>query len=318
MDLSRLRHFVAVAEELHFRKAAERLYITQSALSRQITALERELGIDLFARTRHHVQITEAGRVFLVEAQRILEHADEAMRRARASGNGEAGTMTVGVVESALTEVALSVLRRFQEEHPGVELRSSEETSRSAAEGVLARRLYAAFVPLPIGDDDGPQAYTILKIVNEPMRLAIPASHPLATADAIQLADLDREDLVLISRRSEPALHDYHVSVCTTAGFNPRIRSEVSSTSVGLGYVAAGFGIAFVPPSCRVVSESVVVREIEGPAPEFRIGLMLHAGCAPPTLMQFLDVCAKTLSVEGDEHELDIAACGPHHQHAVN
>lgn len=292
MDISRLKYFVTVAEELHFRKSADKLYVTQSALSRQISALERELGTILFRRSRHQVQITEAGRVFLVEAQRILGEVDEAMDRARAAGRGETGGLNVGLVELAMADIVQRLLRRFQAEHPSVELRLSEEHSRSATEGVLRRRLHVAFIPLPMAEREEARAYTVIRVLDEPMRLAIPENHRLAVMDSVKLIDLDNEDLIMISRRLEPALHDDHVSACTSSGFSPKIAQEVSSASMAVSYVAAGLGMAFVPSLLRCLPvDSVVVRELEEPAPRFRIGLMWNLECPSPVLVSFLDVC---------------------------
>ncbi|MGY5885939.1 LysR substrate-binding domain-containing protein [Modestobacter lacusdianchii] len=286
MELRHLRYFVSVAEELHFRKAAEKLHIVQPALSKQISALEKELGVQLLERDRRHVTLTEAGRVFLEEALEVLAQADGAMARARAVSRGEVGRLNIGFIQPALADLLPRSLRVFRQHYPGVLLTLSEATSRMAVERISSRNMHFAFTRLPI--DPRPDLSTEV-LSEESVLLVVPRDHRLVEQGSVRLSDLAGEDVILIDRKVEPELHDYYVALCNDAGFSPRVAHEVNSTWVAIGLAAGGLGVAFAPSSARLAAQhGVAYLPIEGEAPRLTMGAMWHAGPRPTVLDNFL------------------------------
>src|SRR5919106_428717 len=153
MELRHLRYFIAVAEQLNFRRAAEQLHVAQPPLSKQIRDLEDELGVQLFQRSKRRVQLTEVGRVFLGEARETLNQAEQAARAARRANCGEIGRLIVGFVMSATCSVLPDVVRMFRKRYPGVELVMEESSTGQAIEDLHSRRLHVAFVRQPVNDE---------------------------------------------------------------------------------------------------------------------------------------------------------------------
>ena len=286
MELRHLRYFVSVAEELHFRRAAEKLHIVQPALSKQISALEKELGVQLLERDRRHVTLTEAGQVFLEEALEVLAQADGAVNRARAVSRGEVGRLNIGFIQPALADLLPRTLRVYRQHYPGVKLTIGESTSRTTIERIASRSMHFAFTRLPIE----PRPDLCAEVISEePVLLVVPQGHRLAARGSVTIADLAEEDLILIDRKVEPELHDYYVAACNTAGFSPRVAHEVNSTWVAIGLAAGGLGIAFAPASARLAAQhGVAYRPIAGDPPRLTMGAMWHSGPRPTVLDNFL------------------------------
>jgi DNA-binding transcriptional LysR family regulator len=286
VELRHLRYFVSVAEELHFRRAAEKLHIAQPALSKQVSALEHELGVQLLDRDRRGVALTEAGRVFLAEAVEVLARADGAVDRARAVVRGEVGRLAIGFIQPALADLLPRSLRVFRQHHPGVVLSLSEQTSRTALEGVADRSLQLAFVRLPVP----PRPDLRTEVVSEePVLLVVPRGHRLAARSSIRLAEVAGEEVILVGRSVEPGLHDYYVTACNRAGFSPRVAHEVSSTSIALGLVAGDLGVAFAPASARFAAPAAVAHvPLEDGDLTLTMGALWRAGQRPAVLDNFL------------------------------
>ncbi|MBM9468126.1 LysR substrate-binding domain-containing protein [Nakamurella leprariae] len=286
MELRHLRYFVAVAEALHFRKAAENLHMVQPALSKQIRALEAELGLQLLERDRRHVSLTEAGKTFLEEAHAVLARADGAKARAVAVSRGEVGALTIGFIQPALADLLPRALRRYRREYPDVRVRLTELTNRQGADQAASRTVHCAFVRLPVdlGDD---LAATVVS--QQDVAVVLPEGHPLAERDSVDIRDLAEEDLVLVDRRVEPQLHDYYVTMCQEAGFSPHVAHEVNSTWVAIGLVASGLGVCFAPTSAKLAPQGgVAYRPLTGAAPRLRIGLVWNDTAKPAVLSNFL------------------------------
>ena len=278
MELRHLRYFAAVAEELHFGRAAARLHIVQPALSKQISLLEAELGVRLLRRNRRRVELTEAGRAFLADARRVLAQADLAVAHAAAAARGESGVLVVGFIPPALNSVLPAVLSRYRDRCPGVRLVLRESTNRTALEGVLAERIHIAFVRVPYGDCGLPGEV----VHDEPVAVALPAGHPLAGREVVPLAALRDEDFVMIPRLQEPELHEYYLARCADAGFSPRMVHEASTTLVAVGLVASGAGVAFVPASTAVMARGgVAYRPLGSPAPRLRLAAVWQRDPGP-------------------------------------
>ena len=288
MELRHLRYFVAVAEELHFGRAAQRLHIVQPALSKQIASLEHELGVQLFHRTKRHVGLTEAGGVLLEDARQILTQADGAVMRANQASRGEIGSLTIGFIAPVLWELLPRVLRRYRARYPEVRLFLKDLHNSESVEGVLSKQLDLAFVRLPI--DPRPDL-ACTTVHEEPVMLAVPDNHPFSAMGQVSLADLADEPIIMIPRSQEPVLFDYYTSLCADAGFSPKIVHEVNRITVAVGLVAGGLGVAFVPSSARHVAHSgVAYVDLSDPHPRISVGLIWRAAPASPLLRSFLEL----------------------------
>lgn len=250
MDLRHLRYFVAVAEEGHITRAAERLGIQQPPLSQQIRALEMELDVQLFRRKPRGVEMTDAGRALLADARRILSDVDGALARARRTARGEQGRIVVGFTSSApFHPFVPRVIRRFRELYPRVSLVLEEGGTGDLVAALGAERLDAAFIRSPAPVSDGIAVHPLLE---EPMVAALPSGHPLAPKSRkrrLPLADLAAEPFVFYRRASGPGLHDAIVGACHAAGFTPRTEQEAPRIVSTLNLVAAGLGVTLVPRS---------------------------------------------------------------------
>ena len=288
MELRHLRYFVAVAEELHFGRAAERLHIAQPALSKQIAALETELGVPLFVRTKRHVEMTSAGASLLDDARQVLTQAEGAKLRAQLASRGEVGLLEIGFVAPVLYDLLPHMLRAFRARFPEVRLSLHELHSREVVDGLRSRDLHIGFSRLPIGAADG---LLVRPLVEESVLVAMPEGHPFAARGSVALADLADEDLVLITRAQEPELYDSYVAACSAAGFHPRIAHEVDRTHVAVGLVAGGLGMCFVPSAARLTPHpGVAYRTLTDPSPRITFGAIWPSGPMAPVLHSFLSL----------------------------
>ncbi len=291
MELRHLRYAVALADELHFARAAARLHIAQPPLSQQIKALETELGVRLFDRTSRRVGLTDAGAAFIAEARRTLASADQAIEAARRAARAETGRLAVGYVSSASYELLPAVLRAFRRRAPDVLLVLEEMNSSEQSRGVLAGTLDLGFVRRP-PPTDRRLADTVVR--REPIVVAVPRDHALAAARAIRLRELAAEPFVIFPARPRPSWADVALDLCRGAGFEPRVVQEAVEMVSALSLVAAGIGIALVPGAVRAVPRPGVVFRPLTPAPWSEV--MLIRRNEPPTALiaRFLDVVVTT------------------------
>jgi DNA-binding transcriptional LysR family regulator len=267
MELRHLRYFVAVAEESHITRAAERLGIQQPPLSQQIQALERELETQLFRRKPRGVELTPAGEALLDEARAILARADEAVAAVKRTARGEAGRIGIGFTSSASFHPFLPrAIRTFREAHPLVALTLEESGTTELVDALRARSLDVAFVRSPVGESDD---LFIRPLLEEAMVAALPSGHPLsASRDPLPLAALARDTFILYRRPVGPGLHDAIVAACDRAGFSPTIGQEAPRMLSTLSLVAAGLGVTVVPASMsRLEAEGVAYRPLDASAP---------------------------------------------------
>ncbi|MGC4982403.1 LysR substrate-binding domain-containing protein [Streptomyces sp. DT193] len=262
LDLRQLRYFVAVAEAEHVGRAAERLHISQSPLSRQIAQLEKNLGLTLFERSQQRIRLTSDGRVFLTEAHALLRHADRLENLGRRLGRGEEGGLCIGYVADAMhTGVLPSALRTLRDQRPGIHVALYDQESAEQFEGLRQRSLDIALVrtPPPEGDPDLDAA----PLLRDPLLLALPERHPLALAEELTPDVLDRQPWVAVGDAQDPAWRDTFVASCVASGFTPDIRLDAADPLTALGLVASGLGLALIQRSMvRGMSDGVAVREL--------------------------------------------------------
>ena len=243
MDLRRLRYFVAVAEELHFGRAAQRLNISQPPLSVQIRTLEREIGAPLLIRTQRRVELTEAGRVLLEEARRLLGQAEAAVIHVRRAAEGTVGRLTIGFVSTVDYSILPLLVRRFRQKYPGITLKLLELTGDRQQALLQSGELDLGLSILPSPASD----LTMRPVFREPLIAAVPASHPLAARRRAALRSLAAEPFIQFPRDLAPGLYDLAIAACQKAGFTPNLSQEAIQMQTILGLVAAGLGVAVVP-----------------------------------------------------------------------
>ena len=244
MELRHLRYFRAVAEELHFGRAAERLHIAQPPLSQQIRQLERELGVALLVRTTRSVELTAAGAAYLSRAVRILDAVDDAGEQARRIAEGVEGQLAIGCVGSATYSLLPRLVRALGETLPGIEVSVRGEMLAPAQLAALA----AGEIDLALLRPPVPQTGVVTETVRRDRLLAaLPADHPLAGRHDLRVQELRDEDFVAHAGHGRSVMHGVLTAVCADAGFVPRLRHEVMETSTLVTLVAAGLGVAIVP-----------------------------------------------------------------------
>jgi len=262
VELRHLRYFVAVGEEEHFGRAAERLHVVQPALTRQVRQLEEELGCALFDRLKWGVRLTEAGKSFLDEARRLLSDLERGVDRTRLVAQGKIGRLRVGFSETATHggEELPSILRHFRAGWPDVRLELFPSTSISAVDQLRNRELDAAFVYIPPSNPRELGSHTISV---ERAVLALPQAHPLVTRKRVSLRDLREESFVVPPRTAATLVYDRVRSACHTAGVTFKIVQEVKSYATMLNLVAGGIGLSFVTESAeRTKPNGVVLRDV--------------------------------------------------------
>jgi DNA-binding transcriptional LysR family regulator len=291
MELRHLRYFVAVAEEGHVTRAAERLGMQQPPLSQQIQALERELAVQLFRRKPRGVELTDAGRALLDDARAILAHVDHAFATTRRTARGEQGRIAIGFTSSApFHPFVPRVIRAFREAYPLVALTLDEGGTTELIEDLRSERVDAAFIRTPVAD---PMGVAINPLLEEAMLVALPATHALA-ADAtdLPLAALAAETFIVYRRPSGPGLYDAIFGACHAAGFSPVVGQEAPRIVSTLNLVAAGLGIAIVPASlARMQMDGVIYRPLRsGGQPRAPLLLATRRGDTGAVVRRFLDV----------------------------
>ena len=244
MELRHLRYFRAVAEELHFGRAAERLHIAQPPLSQQIRQLERELQVTLLTRTTRSVELTPAGRAYLLRAVAILDDVDDAGEQARRISDGLEGRLVIGCVGSATYSLLPRLVRTLRETLPGVEVSVRGEMLAPAQ--LLA--LQAGEIDLALLRPPVRQPGVATEVIRRDRLLAaLPAGHPLAAREELSVADLRDEEFVAHAGHGRSVMSSILAAACADAGFVPNVRHEVTETSTLVTLVAAGLGVAIVP-----------------------------------------------------------------------
>jgi DNA-binding transcriptional LysR family regulator len=288
MELRHLRYFVAVAEELSFTRAAERLHIGQPPLSQQIQALEAEIGARLLERNKRRVLLTEAGRLFLADARRMLALAEQAKETAHRAHMGEAGELRVGFTFSTpFTPLFAKVVRRYRQAYPRVLLSFQEMTTLHQLAKIEARELDVGFVrPASM---QLPHKVALTKLRSDPLRLVLPTDSPLARQESIAVKDLAGQAFVVFPKDAGTGIYHQIFELCRAAGFTPHIAMEAGEPSTIIGLVAAGCGISVLPGSFEGIHmEGVVYRPLADPEATTSMLLARHAEGGGPLAEAFV------------------------------
>jgi len=290
MELRQFRNFVAVAEELHFARAAERLGITQPALSQQIKAIEQRLGTRLFVRAKRRVELTQAGTVLLTEARSVLERAERAVALVRRAGRGETGRVEIGYVGAAMVQPTLPrVIRAFRESRPGVELSFRLFAMMDQLNALRDHELDLAVLRQPIGPlPDGMEAHPI---VSEPLVVAAPEGHRAANGSSVCFADLANEDFIAFADPPGVGLGQVLEDLAREAGFRPRVAQRVAEQSAMLGMIAAGIGVGLMANAVRFLRmPGVRFLDISDTTRMTEIVVVHRRNETAPAVRAFLDV----------------------------
>jgi DNA-binding transcriptional LysR family regulator len=299
LELRQLRYFVAVAEEMHFGRAAARLHMTQPPLSQTIQSLEASLGTPLFERTKRRVELTPAGAALLPEARRLLAQADTLPDLARRAASGEAGRLSLAFVSTADYSILPSFLREFRERYPLVQIELREATTDVQLEELAQGRVDVGLLIPPLPDKVRAEI-DYVPLLTEPLILAAPKGlHGLRGHATIDLKSLGDVPLVIFPRRIAPALHDAILACFHEAGITPRIGQEAIQMQTIVGLVSAGMGIALVPQSVSNLKRPGVeykglAGRLAGNPPTVETGLAWRRDNASPVLRAFLELMRKT------------------------
>jgi len=294
VELRYLRYFVAVAEELSFTRAAERLNIAQPPLSQQIRRLEARLGVMLLRRSKRRVELTEAGRVFLRQAYQAIQSLEEGILLAQRADRGEIGRLAVGILVYISYTLIPPILREFRAQFPEVhvELRFLTNTLQIAA--LLSGQVDVCFVRPPI---DNPDIASKL-ISRERFILAMPATHPLAGKSAVSIKQFKNDPFIMYVRELGPTFCSSLVQFCAKAGFSPKVALEVSQINAAVGLVGAGIGVALVPQSMNQLHfDNVVYRPLIERAPNVDVLLAWQAGRPSELLKSFIEMSTQFVRV---------------------
>ncbi len=286
MELRHLRYFVAVAEELSFRRAAERLHLAQPPLSAQIKALETELGARLFDRSTRSVKLTAPGRVLLDEARAVLLGAERAEQSVRRAQNGLVGSVRIGLLAPTATPRLARILSSFREKFPGVQFTLFEMTSPEQIQRLRADEIDVGLLRPPV---DFPELQHVF-VEESPMVLAAPAGHRLAKMPRIKWSDFDGEPLVIIHPAMQHGYYDKFLELCAKAGAKPVVAQYANDVHSKMWLISAGFGIS---PTTETIAEvkrpGLVFRKLPPGLPLVQTLLVWKRTNSAPALRNFLE-----------------------------
>ena len=287
-ELRHLIYFREVADQLHFRRAAETLGVAQPALSRQIAQLEQAMGVPLFSRTRRRVELTPAGHHLREHVRSLLPRLQRLPAELRALAAGETGLLRIGFTGLAMATLLPAILRKFHHQHPGVRLELNESPTSAQVAALVQGDLACGF----LHPDALPKTLKTRQLLRERNGVVLPGDHSLAGRKTLRLRDLAAVPFVLFPRVNNPGFYDRVLAAFHAAGVTPHIAEEVWPRANGLGLVRAGVGATFMCPSeAQLLPGDLVFRPLEGPAPESRLALAWSASAdTSPVLPAFLAV----------------------------
>ncbi|MFC0409783.1 LysR substrate-binding domain-containing protein [Roseomonas elaeocarpi] len=293
-ELNQLRCFVAVAEELHFGRAAMRLHMTQPPLSRQVQLLEGALGVQLLERNSRSVRLTPVGRTFLSEARRLLQMAEGAAVAVRRAARGEAGSVTIGFTAGTSFGFLPRFVSAVRHALPGIDLALHEMMTREQVEGLASHRIDLGFARPPFDS----RGVATLGVWRESLLLAVPEAHPFAAGEgAFPLAALTGQDLVMYSPTEGQYFHGLVSDLLRRAGALPHYVQHISQIHTILPLVSAGLGLAIVPESARRLGmPGIRYRVLDADTPSTELFAVTREDDATPALLAVLDVLRREVA----------------------
>ncbi|NER80369.1 MAG: LysR family transcriptional regulator [Leptolyngbya sp. SIO1D8] len=287
IELRQIRYFIAVAEELNFTRAAERLQIAQPPLSRQIQSLEKVLQVELLQRTNRRVTLTPAGQFFLSECQQILSHMERSIRMTRRAARGEIGQLIIGFEGSFHNETVLRIIQEFRQQFPDVDLVLQEMSSRQQTKALNQQLIDIGFVD-PIVDHSD---ISLRKLLSEPLVVVLAISHPLANQDSLNLQELEQETWITGQSDKGCGLLIRILESCQQAGFTPNIQQETNDIQMTLGFVASGLGVTLLPISAlRSEHSGVTYRTLQPPITQAELAVAWDLKNMSSVLTSFLGI----------------------------
>ena len=288
MEMRHLRAFLAVADELHFTRAARRLGVAQPAVSAAIRELEEELDARLFDRTRRRVGLTPAGEHFRVEAEQALAALERGARAARRAAAGEVGRVRLAFTALAALSPLPAAIARFRVERPDVQVEVAQRGTTDQIEDLHAGRIDLGFTVMP-GE---PPGLASRQITQEPLVAVLPSHHACAALDAVPIGAVASEPMLILPERSEPAMHRAYRRLCRQAGAEPRVAMELEPIDGVLGFVAAGLGVSLAPASIGALRMDGVVYVPLHPRIPAGVTALWHPATLPPAGAALLAIVA--------------------------
>lgn len=283
LELSDLHAFVVLARELHFRKASERLFLSQPALSKKIQRLEEKVKGALFVRSRRKVALTDAGNKFLPKAAKLLQDAEDALRETQAAMAGRAGTLRIGFGVASVSDILPRTILRFRKLHPEIELQMREMPSPAQVTSLIESRLDAGILRMPVTT----RKLMSIPLFSEHLVLAIPADLPYRPKEGIN--GFRNAGFISVSPSVSKVFHDRVLSLCLRAGFTPRVVQEANEILTILHFIRAGVGVSLVPKSAiRLRVPGVRFHDLGWKEPLWQIGIAWNRGSEKLSLISHL------------------------------
>lgn len=300
VDIRQLRYFQAVAEELHFGRAAARLAIAQPALSRQVQQLEEELGTPLLRRTQRRVELLPAGALLLERSRAIQQELARTLADVRRTGAGELGRLALGFIHSSTYGLLPSVIRRFRQLYPGIQLELHEMPITAQHAALVRGTIDLGLLRV----QPAPAELEVVPVMADPFVLAVPARHRLAAKARVRLKDVAGEPFVMFSQGEAPLLHDRVQAMCEQAGFVPDVVQYATQLHTMVGLVGGGLGVAVVPESARNLHpRQVRFVQIADKAEPVHIALGWRRGQETPAIRSFRKVTQEVVAAMPARHQ---------------
>lgn len=292
MEIKHLRAFLAVAQELHFGRAASSLSISQPALSHQIRALEKEIGVRVFRRDRRTTSLTPAGVILVGEAREVVARSEQAFQRVRRAALGQVGTLRLAFISTAAALLVPTLVKKFRVLYPDVEVELRNFLTADQVHHLLDRKLDVGLLRTPI---NAPEVIHTTVLHREPFVLLIPASHPKATKRSLRLEELHDANFVMYTRKLASGFHDRILGIINSAGFTPHVVQEAGEMYTLISLVASGLGVAIAPASIQLHhTRGVVVRSLPKKLPLSEISLAVNSSNLSPCAQLFIELAKKT------------------------
>lgn len=285
MELRHLRYFLAVAEELHFGRAAARVHIAQPPLSRQIQQLEQEIGVQLFKRSKRSVELTDAGKILQKEALGILKNLENAVKKTKLAGWGDTVWLSIGFIASSTYDVLPIILKEFKKRHPEIELVLQEIQSSEQNQALREGRIHVSFARFPKTES----GLVFETVYSERLVVALPQSHPLNKKKSLKLSDLANEPFILQPHPPSPHAENT-IQIFANTGFTPQIVQTVEEIHTALGLVSAGIGITLLPSSIQnMQNRGIEYRNLINPTPVLEMKMGYRASETSQALARFIE-----------------------------